>query len=103
MTKWTKSRITRYTNYKKTWETVTLTTDDGEEWTLQKLFQTFPVYKFVNTNNRMFKLMINYTDSTFEKKITTVTKASWRMLKPIIKWGLKYEKRQEKARERLHK
>ena len=47
--------------------------------------------------------MINYTDSTFEKKITTVTKASWKMLKPIIKWGLRYEKRQEKARERLHK
>lgn len=79
--------------YKTIWETTTFITDDSEKMTLQSLFKNYPIVKFMNTNNRMFKLMVCFAKDTFEKKIVTITNGTYKLLKPIIKWGLKYERR----------
>ena len=84
-------------NYKKAWESVSLESDDSHsEYILKNLFTEFPFYKFIPTPNQMFYILICMKPETFQYKVFTMSKASMKNLKPLIKWGLKYNKRKEK-------
>jgi len=79
------------------WENVSLEPDDShDEYILGNLFAEFPFYKFIPTPNRMFYMLICMKPETFQYKVFTMSKASMKNLKPLIKWGLKYNKRKEK-------
>ena len=76
------------------WENVSLEPDDShDEYILKNLFTEFSFYKFIPTPNRMFYMLICMKPETFQYKVFTMSKASMKNLKPLIKWGLKYNKK----------